>query len=483
MRVKRWTAMAAGVAILGGCSLAPVYQTPAVSIATDSWKDQPWQSAQPADDLPHGQWWQIYGDPTLDALEAKIDQDNPTLAAALARYDQATAYIRQSQAAQLPTLDSGASLTHNRQSDHRPLRGSNQPDVYSANTIGVGLNYELDVWGRVRNLVESAKAGAQASAADLESVRLSLHAQLADNYVRLRGVDAQAKLLNDTVSAYTRALSLTQNRHAGGVASGLDVARAETQLSSVRAQAADIASQRALFEHAIASLTGQPAMNFSLPMLSGTMAIPHTPVGMPSTLLQRRPDIAAAERRTAAANANIGVARAAYYPSISLGALFGVQNTGQAGLLSAPNNYWTLGPSVVFNLFDGGLRDAKVTEARAALDQTGAEYRATVLAAFQQVEDDLSRLKYDHEGELDQNAAVQSAEKTLTLAFNRYREGAVNYLEVVTAQAAALAAERSALDLHTQQLRTSVDLIRALGGGWSQEPDQNQATAKTAMQP
>jgi NodT family efflux transporter outer membrane factor (OMF) lipoprotein len=468
MNLRCCTVAVLGVFLLGGCSLAPVYKVPTVSIPTDAWKDNPWQLAQPADDLPRGSWWQIYNDPALDTLEVKIETANPNLAAALARYDQATAYTKQLRSGLFPSVDSGSTLTQNRQSDNRPLRGANQPDEYEANTVGLGANYELDLWGKVRNLVAAGKAEAEASAADVESVRLSLQAQLADNYVQLRGVDAQAKLLNDTVTAYARALNLTQNRHAGGIASGLDVARAETQLRTAKAIAADIASQRALYEHAIASLVGESAMSFSLPVMNGDMAVPQIPVGLPSALLQRRPDIAAAERRTAAANATIGVARAAYYPDFSIGALFGYQNTGGASLLSAPNSYWTLGPGVIFNLFDAGLRDAKLAQAKAALEQTGAEYRAAVLAAFQQVEDDLSHLKYDREGELEQDAAVKSASKTLTLAFNRYREGAVNYLEVVTAQADALSAQSKALDLHTQQLRTSVDLIRALGGGWSQ---------------
>ena len=412
-----------GASLLGGCSLAPVYHAPTVSIQADAWKDLPWQPAQPADNLSHGNWWKIYADPVLDELEAKIEQANPNLAAALARYDQATAYTRQLSAELFPTVDAGGALSNNRQSNNRPLRGSNQPDVYNVNTVGIGVNYELDVWGRVRNLVAAGQASAQASAADVESVRLSLHAQLADNYVKLRGVEAQAKLLDDTVKAYTRALALTQNRHTGGVASGLDVARAETQLRTVRAEAANIASQRALYEHAIASLIGQPAMSFSLPVVESNLSIPEIPAGFPSTLLQRRPDIAAAERRTAAANATIGVARAAYYPDFTIGAAYGYQNTGQTSLLTAPNSFWSLGPGVIFNLFDAGLRDAQVAQARAALEQTGAEYRAAVLAAFQQVEDDLSHLKYDREGELEQNAAVTSANQTLTLAFNRYREG------------------------------------------------------------
>jgi NodT family efflux transporter outer membrane factor (OMF) lipoprotein len=471
------TRVTASIAILllGGCSLAPVYKPPVVSIPTDAWKDSPWRQAQPADQLPRGAWWHMYGDSVLDALEAKIETANPNLASALARYDQATAFTAQLRSGLFPSVDAGASLTQNRQSDDRPLRGANQPNVYAANTIGVGASYDLDLWGRVRNQVAAGLAASEASAADVESVRLSLQAQLAENYIDLRGIDAQAKLLRDTVNAYRLALELTQRRHAGGIASGLDVARAETQLRSARADAADIASQRALYEHAIASLIGEPAMTFSLPVARSDLAVPVVPLGIPSALLQRRPDVAAAERRTAAANAQIGVARAAYFPDFTLGAAFGYQNTGAGGLLTAPNSFWTLGPGVIFNLFDAGLRDAKLAQARAALEQAGADYRAVALAAFQQVEDDLSHLKYDREGELEQVAAVEAATKTLDLAINRYREGAVNYLEVATAQAAALAAERSALELHTRQLRTSVDLIHALGGGWSETQLVNNA--------
>jgi len=466
---RRWLVVTLAAMVLGGCSLAPVYHVPTVDIPSDIWKDNPWKPAAPADDLPRGTWWGIYGDPILDGLEAQIEQANPNLASALARYDRATAYTNQLRSGLLPSVDAGGALTQNRQSDNRPLRGANQPNVYAANTVGIGASYELDLWGRVRNLVAAGQANAQASAADVENVRLSLHTQLADNYVRLRGVDAQAALYNDTVNAYARALKFTQDRHTGGIASGLDVARASTQLSTVRAEAAGIAAQRALYEHAIASLIGQPAMSFSLSAIQGQLKVPHIPTVIPSVLLQRRPDIAAAERRAAAANATIGVARAAFYPDFSIGVGYGFQNTGGSGLLTAPNSFWTLGPGMIFNLFDAGLRKAELAEARAAFEQTGADYRGAALAAFQQVQDDLSTLKYDRESEREQDAAIKSATITLNLAFNRYREGAVNYLEVVTAQADALSAQRSALDLHTEQLRTSVDLIRALGGGWSQE--------------
>ena len=306
-----------------------------------------------------------------------------------------------------------------------------------------------------------------------------MHAQLADYYLNLRGTDAKITLLNTTIAAYQRALELTQRRHAGGVASGLDVARAQTQFSSVKAQLADIASKRAVLEHAIASLIGEPAMQFQLAVASEQLSVPEIPTAIPSTLLQRRPDISAAERRTAAANATIGVARAAYFPDFTLGAAVGYQNTGKGELLSSPNSFWSLGPSVVFNLFDAGKRDADVARAKAAFEASSAQYRATVLTAFQQVDDALSELHYAQRGEIEQAAAVKSAQTTLNLSLNRYREGAVNYLDVVTAQAVALSAQTYALDLHTQQLRYSVELIRALGGGW--QADQAPTTPNSTF--
>ncbi len=472
-RMYSSTALSIGLAVaLGGCSFAPTYHAPVIALNTDAWQDSIWTIAQPTDDHPRDAWWEIYHDPILNDLESSIDQANPTLAIALARFDQANAYSSGLQSGLFPNIDGGANASTNRQSANRPLRGSNQANVYKADTVSLGASYELDFWGRVRNLVAAGNANAQASAADVETVRLSLHAQLADNYLNLRGTDARLQLLTTTVDAYQSALELTQRRHDGGVSSGLDVARAETQISTIKAQLADITAKRAIIEHAIASLTGKPAMNFTLAIADKHLSTPEIPLGMPSTLLQRRPDISAAERRAAAANATIGVARAAYFPNFSLGAAFGYQNTGKGELLSAPNSFWTLGPGVVFNLFDAGKRRAEVDQAKAASDISGAQYRAIVLTAFQQVEDALSQLKYSKEGEIQQAAAVKSAQTSLTLSLNRYREGAVNYLDVVTAQAWALAAETSELDLHTQQLRTSVELIRALGGGWNSAVSQ-----------
>jgi NodT family efflux transporter outer membrane factor (OMF) lipoprotein len=462
-------ALAISVALLNGCSLAPVYHVPTVDIPVNAWQDNIWHLAKPLDEQSHGNWWQLFNDPDLTALENQVDKASPSLAAALARFDEATAYTRQLQAGLGPTVDGGVNLTNNRQSDNRPLRGSNQPNVYDANTVGLSANYALDIWGQIRNLVAAGRASAEASAADLETARLSLHANLADNYVSLRGVDAQIQIFNNAIDAYTKALELTERRHDGGVASGIDVARAQTQLSSVRSQAADLLAQRAIYEHAIASLIGQPAMSFKLPSANLSLALPDIPVSLPSELLLRRPDIASAERRAAAANANIGVARAAYYPSLSLGAAYGVQNTGNADLFSMPNTFWSIGPTALMNLFDSGKHDAQLAQARAALEEASANYRSVVLTAFQQVEDNLSRLKYDKESEMEQQQAIKSSDTALNLALNRYREGAVNYLEVVTSQEAALNASQRALDIHTQQLKSSVDLIRALGGGWNRD--------------
>ncbi len=460
--------------MLNACSLAPVYHVPEIKLSTDTWQDTTWHLARPADEMKRGNWWQLFNDQGLNALEEQIDQANPDLAAALARYDAAIAYTTQLQSNLGPAVDAGAGLTDNRQSEHRPLRSANQPNIYDVSTVGLSASYALDIWGQVRNMVAAGQANAEASSADFETVRLSLHAELADNYISLRDVDAQIRTINAAIYAYTQALELTQRRHNGGIASGLDVARAETQLSSVRSEVADLQAQRAIYEHAIAGLTGQPAMGFSISAATGELVVPEIPVSVPSELLLRRPDIAAAERRTAAANANIGVARAAYYPSLSLGAAYGVQNTGQANLFSLPNTFWSIGPTALINLFDSGKHDAQLAQAKAQLELSSSTYRSVVLAAFQQVEDNLSRLKYAEQSAKEQDQAVQAAQLTQALALNRYREGAVNYLEVVIAQNTALTAVRRAQTIRTRQLRSGVDLIRALGGGWSKTIQTNQ---------
>ncbi len=455
-------------ALVSACSFAPTYKTPATDVAENYKEAGPWQTAAPSDALERGDWWRDYHDATLDDLQVRLDRANPDLAVAVDRYAQSAAYLAQTRSGLFPELDANGQATKNRQSDNRPLRSAAQPDEYRDNALGASLSYELDLWGRVRNLVAAGSANTQAAAADLASVRLSLHAELANDYIRLRNLDAQQALLTDTVKAYDEALKLTQSRFEGGIASGIDVGRAQTQLENARAQTTDIQAERALIEHAIASLIGASASKFTLPAKIVDLPLPTIPLSVPSVLLERRPDIAAAERRAAAANAQIGVARAAFFPSISLTATGGFENTGGAGWLTAPNQFWSIGPRFNLALFDAGKRRAVDRQAQAAFDEAADRYRSTALLAFQQVEDNLALLHLLGAEAKQENAAVVAAQTTLNLALDRYQNGAVNYLEVVDSQTAALQAQRTLLSLRDRQLRASVGLIRALGGGWSQ---------------
>lgn len=469
-------------ALLAGCSLAPTYEKPAVPIADKYKQAGPWQPALPNDALARGDWWTGFHDAKLDELETRAAKANPDLAAAADHYAGARAFADEARAGLFPEIDGQALATHNRQSDTRPLRSASQPDEYKDNLAGAQLGYELDFWGRVRNTVAAGEADAQASAADLASARLSLQAELADDYIALRGLDAETKLLADTVDAYSKALDLTKNRFKGGIASGLDVSHAQTQLDVARAQASDVRARRALFEHAIARLVGASASAFAIEPAVVDFPLLDVPLGVPSTLLERRPDIAAAERRTAAANAQIGVARAAFFPTLTLTATGGYESTGATDWLTAPNAFWSIGPKALLTLFDAGKRHAREREAQAQFDEAGERYRATALTAFQQVEDNLALLNLLGDEAKAEDAAVISSQKTLDLALDRYRNGAVNYLEVVESQTAALQSRRTALSLHDRQLEANVGLVRALGGGWSGDMNAEPAQLTTAAQ-
>jgi len=460
----RHASAAALMLLLGACTLAPPLKVPQVPTA-DAYKELgPWTPARPADRLPRDSWWTVYDNAELDELEKRLIAGNPSLAAALANYAQAQALSDQARAGLFPTLSASASAERAHNSLNAPV--TTAPHYYDDYIVGGTVSYELDLWGQIRNEVRAGEANAAASAADLENARLSLTSQLVQDYVQLRSLDRQSALLEDTVKAYARALSIAQQRHDAGIAPGLDVAQAQTQLDSARSQASQILVQRALMEHAIAALIGVSASTFSVKPAIVHVELPEVPSGVPTTLLERRPDVAAAERRMIAANAGIGVARAAYFPSLTLNALGGFQSTSVANLLSAPSSYWALGPAALLSVFDGGLRRAQVAQARASFDASAANYRSVAVAAFQQVEDSLAALNHYHDAAVEETAAVEAAQRTLNLSMALYLQGAADYLTVVTSQTALLQAQLQALNLETLQLTASVDLVRALGGGW-----------------
>lgn len=469
--VRTGVALAATFAF-AACSFAPDYKVPPSPVAASYKTSGPWTAAQPADQLRRDGWWKIYNDAQLDNLEVRLLANNTDLAAALSHYGQAQAFVRQTSAALYPKLSASFAPQRERQSDNRPLRVGG-PNDYNSVTLGGEVDYEVDLWGRVRDSVSAAKDEAQATKADLASVQLSLEAQLADSYMRLRGFDQQTQVLRQTVDAFAKALDLTQQLHGGGIVSGLDVSRAKTQLSSAKSDLAQNIAQRALVEHAIAVLVGESASEFSMPENTADVGLPVIPAGVPSTLLQRRPDIAAAERRVAEANEKIGVARAAFYPQIVISAQGGFQSAMYAGLISAPNSFWAIGPQIAQYIFDGGLRRANLDASKLATDEAGARYRGVVLGAFQQVEDNLTLLNDLGVALEQQRDAANSAQDSVNLALNRYKEGAVGYLDVVQAQTALLDSQRSVVDIQTRQLSANVGLVRALGGGWSTDDLQS----------
>jgi len=449
-----------------GCTVGPKYQRPAAEVPPVYKELGDWKPAQPNDQSLSGNWWEIFQDPQLNALEAQVNVSNQNLKAAEAQYTQARALVRYQRANYFPTVTVDPSATRNRISNHRPASVVSNGITYNDYQIPFELSYQLDVWGRVRRTVESSREQAQASAADLAAVNLSVHAQLALDYFQARTLDAEEQLLNSTVKQFEQALELIESRYAGGIASDLEVEQARTQLETTRAQAIDVGVARAQYEHAVAILIGKPPASFSLAPLPLTAPPPLIPVGLPSDLLERRPDIAAAERLMASANAQIGVAKAAYYPLVNLAAAGGFESGSITTLLSGPSILWSAGPSALFTLFDVGRRRAASDQAIAAYDQAVANYRQTVLTGFQQVEDNVVALRIlEHEAQV-QNTAVGAAVKYLALANIRYTGGVTSYLEVTTAQSAALSDEVTAVNILGRRMVAAVTLVQALGGGW-----------------
>lgn len=467
MADRRALAALLGLTALAGCSMAPPYRPPAVTVPAAYTETGPWVPAAPGDAAPSQTWWTAFGDGTLDALEMRLTTDSPSLAAAVGRYDMARAYLAEVRAGLFPQIGAQATVTQNRQSDNRPLRGQKQPDLYAADTLGGQVSYEADLWGRVRNSVAAGRADAEASADDLAAVRVALQAQLATDYIALRGYDREIDLLQRTVEAYSRADAMTRRRFAGGIANGMETGQSATQLAEAQGQLADLRNARALTEHAIAALVGTTPSGFSITVSSAPLPVPAVPVSLPSTLLQRRPDVAAAERRMFAANRRIGVARAAFFPSLLLGGQGGVQNTALAGLASAPNLFWSVGPNVLLTLFDGGRNRARVAAARAGWEQATADYRLRVLGAMQNVEDGLSRLHHLGDEATAEERAAQQAAQVEQLAMRRYEKGAVSYLDVVTAQTTALRTQRQAIEIDTRRQEATIGLFKAVGGGWA----------------
>jgi len=457
----------AGALALSGCTVGPRYRRPPVEVPTAYKETGNWKTAQPNELGLRGNWWEIFQDPQLNALEEQVTISNQNLKAAQAQYTQARALVRYNRADYFPTLTVGASASRTRVSNNRPP----QTSIFNGKTtndfqLPFELSYEVDAWGRVRKNVESYREQAQASAADLATVNLSVHAQLALFYFQARSLDAQEQLLKSAVAQYEQALQLNQTRFQGGIASEVEVEQARTQLETTRALAIDVGVQRAQFEHAVAVLIGKPPASFTLPPLPLQTPPPPIPAGVPSELLERRPDIASAERLMAAANARIGVAKAAYYPLLNLTSIGGFESGTITTLLQGPSAVWAVGGTALQTLFDGGRRHAASDQAVAVYDQTVASYRETVLTGFQQVEDNLAALRILEQEAQTQNEAVVAAQKSLELSNTRYSGGVTSYLEVIIAQTAALNNEVTAVNILGRRMVAAVQLIQAVGGGW-----------------
>jgi len=464
MKVTQFLPLALSI-LIASCSVGPDYVNPTIDVPGGYKEMNGWKIAQPQDRSLRGAWGEIFGDPTLNELEAQVDISNQNIVAAEAAYRQARAIVQEARAQYFPTVTIGFGATT--ASNSTTINGSRGArTTRTLYTLPVDVSWEIDVWGRVRRLVEAAGTGAQAAAADLENVRLSARAELAQDYFLMRALDTDKRLLDQTVADYEKSLQMTQNRYTAGVVSRADVLQAETLLKATQAQAIDVESARAQLEHAIALLIGKAPADVTVPEMALGAPPPGVPVGLPSELLERRPDIAAAERRVASANAQIGVAEAAYYPTLSLGASVGFNSTDVSKLISGPSRFWSVGPSISQTVFDGGLRRAQTEQARAFYESSVAQYRETVLTGFGEVEDNLAALRVlENEAQVE-DQAVDAAQRTVAVLTNQYRAGIINYLNVIVAQTAALDTQRTAIQILGRRLNATVLLIKALGGGW-----------------
>lgn len=458
-------ALVAASAVLAACTVGPDYVRPRVETPPAYKEAGDWKPAEPRDDASRGKWWEVFGDPQLSALVEQVEISNSNIRVAEAQFRAARAVLAQARASFFPAVSATASTTRSR-SPSLPNQVVTAPGPIDNYSAALNASWELDLWGKVRRQVEANVATAQASAATLQSARLSAQATLAQDYLLLRVLDAQKQLLDDTVTAYQRTLELTQNRYASGVAAKAEVVQAETQLKSTQAQAIDIGVQRAQLEHAIAVLIGKPPAEFSIPPAPLVATLPAIPAGVPSALLERRPDIATAERAVAAANAQIGVAQSAFYPALTLSAADGYRSSSFASWLTAPSRFWSLGSSLAQVVFDGGLRRAVTDQARATYDAEVATYQGTVLSGFQEVEDNLATLRLlEREAEV-QAEAVKAARESVGLTLNQYKAGIVSYLNVVSVQTVAFNNENTAMGILGRRFNAAVLLIKALGGGW-----------------
>jgi NodT family efflux transporter outer membrane factor (OMF) lipoprotein len=456
------------VALLGGCAVGPDYHKPDVTTPAQFKNAEGWSQAKPADAFARGAWWEIYGDSQLNGLVETLNSSNQTVAQYEAQYRQARALVRSARGAFFPTVDLSAGKTRSSQgtgSSSSSLSSSSSGIRDTYNTQ-LGVSWEADIWGKLRRGLEADTASAQASLADLASMQLSLQSELVQNYLQLRVIDEQKRLLEATVDAYERSLKLTQNQYRAGISARDAIAQAQTQLKSTQADLIDLQWQRAQYENAIAVLMGKPPSEFSLAPTTSIPALPQIPASVPSQLLERRPDIAAAERSVMAANANIGVAKAAYYPDFTLSLSGGYSSSTFSNWLSLPNRFWSVGPQLASTLFDGGQRSAEVDRTEAVYDQTVAQYRQAVLNGFQEVENYRVQLKVYADEAVVRAEALDSARESLRLTSNQYKSGLIGYLDVVNVQTTALSNERSVLTLLQSRLVASVQLIAALGGGW-----------------